>query len=552
MSIPGIQSGSPFPSLQSAAGPNEHVMASGETLESVARDHGIDAQTLYDANPQIHPPVLLQPGMRLSIPQGNPGGGDNATSVTGQGTARDNTRTTTTDTDGNQTTSDTHTSARVGVDPDAGTLSLSAGTGFNQEVTNARGYGVSFGIDANATAVAGEKTENGTTTYTASTDVSVTLNGGIHSKQAGVEIGHSEGIKASFEVSMPEAVAAETDLASVNPFDPDSMPTGTRVEIDGSNYTSNEFSATFKNLANKYTHTEASGTSVAVEKTGDDTVRVTAGPTDAIDAYNGVGVDVGVASAMLGRADHLGHATLQTAEFDLSTDAGRAACNDFMTSGTLPEDNGEGISDVQTIEKLDYSSQTRFDAELGPIDIGIGGAQNTGSSVVVTEPDGSMTRTVNLQYSDNVPMAVSQTFDADGNEITGERTYSYTIKTDANTAQLINAAQTGRIDNADDGPVQAGQTVTLTYTRQEMSQLQAYAENAIEASQGTDFKLKALAQDYEGNPVSTQDFAVALARNIGGDDYGSAQRLFHIAQGGDGRIADGRMVALPGTVSATG
>lgn len=553
MSITGISPASPFQNWQSPPGANQHVMAAGETLQSVADHYGVSTQALYDANPQIHPPVLLQAGMRLTIPgSGQHGGGDGGSSVTGKGTATSKNTSTTTDANGNKTTSGTTTSASVGVDPDAGMVSLSAGTGFSHEVTNAKGYGVSFGVNADATVVTGEKTENGTTTYTASTDVSISLKGGVKSKQAGIEVGHTEGIKSSYEVSMPEEAANQADLSAVNPFDPDSMPTGTSVKIDGSNYTTNEFSATFKNLANKYTHTEASGTSVAVEKTGEHTVRVTAGPTEAIDAYNGVGVDFGVASAMLGRADHLGSATLQSAEFDLSTEAGRTAYNNFVTNGTLPEDNGEGISNVKTIEKLDYSSQTKIDAKLGPVEFGINGAKNTGSSVVVTEPDGTMTRTVDLQYSGNVPLTISQKFDADGNEIVGERTYSYTIKTDGNTAQFINAAQTGSVENAQDGPVKPGQTVTITYTQEEMSQLQSYAENTLEASQGMDFKLRALVQDYDGNSIGTQDFALALARNLGGSDYGSAERLFHIAQGGDGNMADRDMVALPGQVTVTG
>lgn len=552
MSIPGVSpSGSPL-WAQGPQGPGEHVLARGETLESVARDYAVSPQALYAANPQIHPPVLVQEGMRLTIPDASQGAGGNRAPVTAKGTATDKNTSTTTDADGNKTTADTHSSVSAGVDPGAGTVSLSAGTGFSQEVTNAKGVGVSFGVDANATAVAGKKTENGTTTYTASTDVSVSLKGGVKSKQAGVEIGHTEGIKSSYEVSMPEEAAAKTNLSSVNPFDPDSMPTGTSVKIDGSNYTSNEFKATFKNLAVQTKVTDASGTSMAVEKTGDHSVRVTAGPTEAIDAYNGVGVDFGVASVMLGRNDKLDSATLKSAEFDLSTPEGKAAYNDFMTSGDMPTENGNGISDVKTVEKLDFSSQTKIDAKLGPLEIGIGGAKNTGSSVVTTEPDGSMTRSVDLQYSGNVPMTISQKFDADGNEITGERTYSYTIKADKTNTALLNAAQTGSLENANDGPVKPGQTVTITYSQKEMSQLQTYAEKTLDASQGTDFKLKALVQDYDGKSISTNDFALGLCRNLGGDDYGSAERLFHIAQGGDGNIADNHMVTLPGKVTVTG
>lgn len=567
-------------------GPSEHVVAQGETLDSIAKDHGITSQALYDANPQIHPPVLFQAGMRLTIPEPDPkattsdagsatatgkvpvsevktGTDANGTSSTTEGSVKvgsdgstevggsQKNSTTQTDANGNKTTDTRSGSASVGVNPDKGTVSVSAGTGFSKEIKNSKGVGVSFGIDAKATVVTGQKTDKGVTTYSVSTDASISLKAGASSKQAGLEVGHTDGIKASYEVSMPEAAAKTTNLATVNPFDPDSMPTGTVIKIDGSKYTTNEFKATFKNLAVATKITDEKGTSLLVEKTGDNTVKVTAGPTAAIQAYNGVGVDFGVASAMLGRDDKLSSATLKTAEFDLSTPEGKAAYNDFVANGNLPSDNGTGVSGVKTIEKLDYSSQTKLDAKLGPLEIGIDGAKNTGNSVVTTEPDGSITRTVQLQYSGNVPMTISQKFDASGNELMDQRTYSYTIKADDNTAQMLNVAQTGDIGSAKNGSIKPGQTVTITYTEAEMKELMTDAQKALDASGGMNSSLRILTQDYDGKAVSPFDFALGLGRNLGGSDYGSAERLFTIASDADGDQRNG-YVKLPGTVTTQG
>lgn len=565
---------------------NQHVVASGETLDSIAKDYGVTPKALYDANPQIHPPVLFQSGMRLTIPEPEAdAGGDSPVSANASGKApvsetktgtdangssstteattkvgsdgsvevggSQNNSTTSTDANGTKTTQGNSSSANVGVDPDKGTVTVSGGTGFSKEVTNAKGVGVSFGIDANASVVSGKKTDKGVTTYSLSTDMSVSVKGGVKSKQAGLEVSHTDGIKASYEVSMPEDAAKTTDLASVNPFDPDSMPTGTVVKIDGSNYTSNEFKATFKNLALSSKITDEKGTSLLVEKTGDNTVRVTSGPTAAISAYNGVGVDFGVASAMLGRDDQLSSATLKTAEFDLSSDEGKASFNNFAATGEMPADNGNGVANVQTIEKLDYSSQTKLDAKLGPLDLGVDGPKNTGNSVVTIEPDGSMTRTVQLQYSGNVPMSLSQKFDADGNELMDQRTYSYTIKTDDNSAQLLNVAQTGNVDSAKDGPIKSGQTVTITYTEADMKELLGDAQKALDATGGMDSKMRALTQDYDGKALSPFQFAMGLGRNLGGSDYGSAERLFTISSGADGDLRNG-YVNLPGTVTLQG
>ena len=259
--------------------PRQVEVQRGDTIDGIARANGTSVQALIGANPQLSNPDVLYPGEMLTLPA--PAAGDAETGgsakATGEETARTGTdangtssktetsvgvsgdgvtvggkqtdKTTTTDADGNKTTSGTTSGASIGVDPDKGTVSLTANGGFTESVKNSKGIGLSFGIDGSSTVVAGRKTEDGVTTYTVSSDVSVTLNAGVDVKQAGLEYGRTDGIKASYEVSMPEQAAKTTDLASVNPFDPSSMPTGTVIRIDGSNYASNEFKATFRNVA---------------------------------------------------------------------------------------------------------------------------------------------------------------------------------------------------------------------------------------------------------------------------------------------------------------
>ncbi|MEN1958642.1 LysM peptidoglycan-binding domain-containing protein [Luteimonas changyuni] len=579
MAITAIGYTQPAPPPPPPEPPKQYQIARGDSIDSIAKANGTTPQALIGANPQLSNPDTLYPGDMLNLPvaaaeKADAGGSGK---VTGDETAKTGTeangtsskseasvgvsddgvtvggkqteKTTTTDAEGNKSTSGASVGGSVAVDPDKGTVSLTANGGFSESVKNSKGVGLSFGIDGSTTVVAGQKTENGVTTYTASSDVSVTLNAGVDVKQAGLEYGHTDGIKACYEVSMPEQAAKNTDLASVNPFDPSSMPTGTIVKIDGSSYSSNEFKATFRNIAAETKVTTEEGASLLVEKTGADTVRVTAGPTEAIQAYNGVGLDFEQVKVMLGNDTSLAGATLKTAEFDLSTAEGQAAYSDFVANGNMPADNGTGVSEVKTIEKIDYSSQAKVDVKLGPLELGLDGAKNTGNSVVTTYPDGTMERTLDVQYSDNVPMTLTQKYDADGEEIIGERQYAFTMKVDENTSQMINAAQTGDVGKAHDGPVEPGDTVTITYTEAEMAELQGYAEGALEATDGMDHELRALTQDYDGNPVATFDFAMGLARNLGGTEYGSAERLFNISSSADGHYADGNYVQLPGTVT---
>lgn len=460
------------------------------------------------------------------------------------------TTTTTTDSEGAKDKTSNGVNGSVGFDPSKGTISLSGGTSFSRELTSAKGNGVSFGIDTKSTVTGGIKTEKGVTTYSASSDVSVTLTGGASTKQAGLKVGVTEGIKSSFSVAMPESAAKLTDLAKVNPFDADSMPKGTKISMDGSSYSGTEFEATFRNIAVQTKVTNEKGAGTVIEKTGDHTVRVTAGPKEAVEAYNGVGVDFDVARIMLGRNDKLSSATLKTAEFDLSTAEGKAAYSDFLATGNLPKDNSTGISGVSTIEKLDFSSQSKLDAKLGPLNLSLDGAKNTGNQIVTTYPDGSASRTVDLQYSGNVPMALSQKYGADGKEILSERRYDYTIKADGNIAQMLNVAQAGDLKQAQGGPVQAGQTVVLSYTEDQMRTLMRDAQSAVRGNPMMR-DLGVLTQDYSGKFVdSPWDFAIGMARNIGGSDYGSAQRLYDISMWASGQdMRPQGMTALPGTVT---
>lgn len=514
--------------------PARHTVQSAETLTQIANRYGVAPGDILRANPQIANPEMIYPGDGLVIPARVSDSSSQGVSISNTGGvsanqgARSDARTTTTSDAGTVHQSTSSTSGNVSVNPETGSLTASGGVAFNESVKSSKGYGISFGAGANASLSGGVNTANGVTTYKASSDVSVFLKGGVSTPQAGLEIGRTEGIRASYQVAMP-ADAGVSPL-SVNPFDPQSMPVGTKITMNGSDYSTNEFKATFRNLATQTKVTDESGVSTIVERTGEDTVRVTAGPTEAIKAYNGVGVDFGVASVMLGRNDSLSGATVRTAEFDLSGAAGQAAYNDFLANGTLPVDNGDGVSNVARVERLDYSSQTNLSAKLGPVNLSLDGAKNTGNAVVTTHADGSVERNVDLQYAGNVPMNISQRWDANGNEVADARIYSYDVKVDRSNVQLLNAALSGGLDGQ---PVSEGQTVTLSFSEQQMDALAGQTATAV--ANGAHMQLGNLLgymnRDGSYPTPDAMDFALSLGRNLGSSDYGIAEKLFSISSG---------------------
>ncbi|PBS12067.1 hypothetical protein CMZ82_11500 [Lysobacteraceae bacterium NML93-0792] len=525
---------SPSNALPAAAEPQRHTVQPAESLAQIANQYGVTPQDILKANPQVTNPDMIYPDDALVIPSRTSESSSQGVSISNTGgisasqSTRSDTRTTYTSDAGTAYQSTTSTTGNVSVNPDAGSITASGGVSFNESVKSAGGYGVSFGGGANASISGGVNTADGVTTYKASSDVSVFLKGGASTPQAGLELGRTEGIRASYQVAMP-ADAGVAPL-SVNPFEPHSMPVGTTVTMNGADYTTNEFKATFRNIATQTKVTDETGVSTVIARTGEDTVRVTAGPTEAVKAYNGVGVDFGVGNIMLGRNDSLSGATLRTAEFDLSTPAGQAGYNDFLATGTLPEANGDGIANVATVERLDYSSQSNLGAKLGPVNLSLDGARNTGAMVVTTYPDGSIGRTVDLQYSGNVPMNISQRWDAAGNEIADARVYSYDIQVDGHNVHLLNTALSGGMDAT---PVAEGQTVTLGFSEAQMSVLAGQTSAAVGngAHMSLGHLLGYMGTDGRYPTPDAWDFALSLGRNLGNSDYGLSERLFSIADG---------------------
>lgn len=374
------------------------------------------------------------------------------------------------------------------------------------------------------------------------------------------EVGAGYGTRARYKVVLPGENQSPEAAARVNPFDPTTIPVGATVTMDGQAFTQTSLEGSFRHIGIKHGLTEASGASYSVTRVDANSVRVTMGPNQAVEAFNGIGVTTEIATAMLGRQDNLGFSSVSTATFDLSNPDGQAAYAHFVGTGDVAYQT-PGVSDVAQIGRLDYSSQTRAQLELGPLSADLAGAQNTGSRVDITYPDGSYTSVIQLQYSGNVPLQITQRFDAAGNEVMSERQYQFTVNTDHTVdlswwdnllgssdadaersleqshAQLLNGALTG--DFSGNGPVQPGKKVTITFNETQMSQFLEQTRATGEANTSSDpFDLLAGGQNGMP-PATTLDFAVSWARNLGNSDYGFAERLFTISQNADGDVRNG-------------
>ena len=358
---------------------------------------------------------------------------------------------------------------------------------------------------------------------------------------AGVQrggVGHSasSGVRGRYKVSLP-ADAVDVDPTRVNPFDPGSIPRGASVTLDGQHFTGTVLEASFRTIALQSQRTEASGASYRVDRLQDGRVRVSTGPNEALEAFNGLGFKVGDVAALAGRQDALGHSAVRTATFDLEHADGRRAYQQFIDHGTL-DARTPGVQDLATVERLGMSSQTRL--KLGHGDrfgIDLAGARNSGDVVRIRCDDGSQTELRTVQYDGNVPASRQSAYGADGAEDLAQRRYAFTFdlrehEHGAQVAGMLNAALSGDAAGGH-GPVSAGAVNTLTFSEAQMRTLMERTQGMLRDSPGLGPAWHALAEDGSGRPLQDVDaFATALARNQGQSAHGMAERLFHIAAAG--------------------
>lgn len=549
------------------ADPVQHRTGSGDTLQSLATQYSVSPEAILQANPQLGGGEPLPQGELVEIPAP-------PQSVSGevdQGSA-------------NHSTTDVKISLKnddgsITWQPDSAAIKLTDKQKL--ELGNSRpegspagtnGFSVSLSSESSVTLT--ESQSDTHTTFSVATGTQVSLSGEAGAGGArGLQVEGSvaTGFTSTYKVSLPGEATPE-QAASVNPFDPTTIPVGGSVTVDGSAFVNTSFEASFRYIGTQTEINDAAGVSYSIERVDDNTVRVTAGPTETINAFNGVGLSVGDISLMAGREDQLHGATLQTAEFDISTAEGQAAFEHFNATGQVAHDT-PGVANVATISRVDYSSQTQLRAGLGEnLNIELGGQANLGSSVQVTYPDGSYSQTTDLSYGGNVPLTIEQRFDAEGNELPGERVYSFEVSTDRPGYNWFERNIMGKNEGSEeqfladqmnwvlgggfgaDGPVEGGDTVTLEFSEEQMQQLMDQAQDTVDgntiggANSDLDLMLNGYGgDDYQATPM---EFAISMSRNMGQDPAGFIDLLFRVSSGADGNNANDQyeQIAVDATV----
>lgn len=529
-----------------------HTVAAGEKLSDIADRYGVTPEAIREANPQI----FENPSPRRRDDAMNGGdvmwSGDELTIPAASQSVTEDPIDSSSVNPGFPSPDSEYSAGNVTFNPADGTIKLTQEQ--QAELANSRKQDP-FGIDKPGTSgvqfeltnkreyTAGFANKNGNTEVSVEFVADVGVKGSAEAGGKGgleIEAGVSAGTRFKYKVILPGENRNPAIAATIDPTDPSTIPDGATITMDGQSFENTAFAGSFKHIATQSNHLEASGVTYSVTRHGD-SVTVLTGPTEVIESFQGLGGKWGDLTAIVGRQDILSDAKLQAATFDLNDPSSQAAYEHFLWSGQIAHET-PGVSNVQTIERVDVSSQTRLKLEAGPFGVDLAGQRNTGAFVKTTYPDGSYSYAINLQYSDNVPLQVTQRFDASGNEIVSERTYAFTIEAGETEAFFLNEAWSGQFRGS--GPAQEGK-VTVTFTEAQLGDLMQQTHGAIQAtavdgqptSASTDLQL--LVGGYNGMPTqSNLDFAINLVRSLGtGHPYLFAETLSRISDGADGKLA---------------
>ncbi|MBB3824256.1 XVIPCD domain-containing protein [Xanthomonas arboricola] len=407
-----------------------------------------------------------------------------------------------------------------------------------------------------------------TTTFSLEADAQTGQHQSLQSKlgdsKLSIEAGASAGQRMRYVVTLPGVDQPLEAARRVNPLQPESLPIGARAVMDTQTFVQRESSASLRSLSTQSEITEASGRSYMIERVDERHVRVVTGPNAAIEAVNALGIKAGPAQALLGRADSLGQSQVHSAQFDLADPRALAAMGAFVREGKIAP-GVPGVDEMQTLERINFSSQQRLQLELGPLSADVAGNRNQGSQVRISTPGQyGYTMVQQLQYGDNVPLTIVRQYDGNDAERVEQRSYRFEIDGDVAApgllqrlggrneaseekaiAQTLNSALSG--DMAGTGAIAPGQKTTLEFSEVQMQALLEQTRASADAGKIGGSALTALVGDRNASSQSPEQFAIAMARNAGGSPYGFAERLQRIADGADGTY-DGQLQRVDATV----
>lgn len=282
------------------------------------------------------------------------------------------------------------------------------------------------------------------------------------------------------------AQLAKGDLAvAPNPLDPMNMPVGTSVMMRGQTLEGTSFAASYKLLNGETTHTELSGQGFGVRRVDANTFEVYSGPVKTVENEMFLGLGRrGLISAGIGVDKSADTQAMSVARLDLRTEEGRAAYQNFMSSGRIPDWSPPGVSQSGKSEIFNSDHTASVGANLGSLSW----MQEINSSHLTvnrtTWQDGTIEQTNSYTINNDHSTEVSFKLGADGKPIDGTTTYRIMLANyDPSLTSYMRNAFDGQ--GAEPKSFDGKQHVQLTFNDAQLMQLRDIAkEHVVQTGRG--------------------------------------------------------------------
>ena len=388
----------------------------------------------------------------------------------------------------------------------------------------------------------------GTPSVTLSTSADIKVTAGVNGegKGMGAAVSGSIGNKTNYDVKTDPANADKIDRGEVpppNPADPYSIPKGSSIVLSKDAYKGTEGSVTYHNLTAELGYKDGRRVSSAVERTGDDKVRITVGDTDFVENVLNLKVGGETANAGVSIGNGFQDGKARSVDLDLSTPEGRSAYERFIGSGHLPDAGAPGTSDPTTSRSVTSTHTDQITAKIGPLGGTAGGTTDQGQVVETVHADGTKVTTAFSRRGDTV-IAQEYTRDPTG-AVTSEK---YALQLQDVDKHYVDGYQQL---SGHDGEAGSNRDLTLNYTPADLDAMQNAALDQILAAQ----------RGWDGSPFkdggSRDQLRAFLAEHPEGDGlapYGGVKGRIILTDMASAKDPAGVLLALQnsGLGSATG
>lgn len=197
---------------------------------------------------------------------------------------------------------------------------------FSPDIEQADPQNVEFKVDARTTQITDQTTEGSRTDYSATAEASATAGS------------TTDKFQLTYTANVP-ATTAQSQMSDLNPFDPASIPNGSTIKLNGSDYVGTPLEQSFRSLAGANGLESIDDLRLQIETSSKGEFRVMTGPQSVFDAPK----EHGPASLPSNREDFTTHTTLYD---DGKTQQAKSDYAAMLVSGTLPPSTVKVSEDV--------------------------------------------------------------------------------------------------------------------------------------------------------------------------------------------------------------